>query len=81
MPIVCHRHTSSKLSNIEDLNRLNTYGFRGEALCSMSQVAKVTISTKKRNQRVGYEATYEKGRLRFFYLFDSIDRNDFKLND
>ncbi|OXU25513.1 hypothetical protein TSAR_009331 [Trichomalopsis sarcophagae] len=40
-----HAHTS-KISDFNDLDLLSTYGFRGEGLTSVCQVADVTISTK-----------------------------------
>ncbi|KAH1255930.1 DNA mismatch repair protein MLH1 [Glycine soja] len=45
LPILCERHTTSKLSSFEDLQRIKSMGFRGEALASMTYVAHVTVTT------------------------------------
>jgi DNA mismatch repair protein MutL len=39
------RHATSKLSAIEDLNRVETMGFRGEALPAIASVSRMTLST------------------------------------
>ena len=41
------RHATSKIKNIEDLFRIKTMGFRGEALASVAAVAQVELKTKK----------------------------------
>ena len=42
------RHATSKLRSFEDLERLRTLGFRGEALASIASVAQVELKTKRR---------------------------------
>ena len=58
MEKACIRHTTSKLSKFVELEKIGTFGFRGEALASMSRCAHVTITTRTYQEPSGYTADY-----------------------
>jgi len=47
------RHATSKIRNIEDLFRIKTMGFRGEALASIAAVAQVELKTRRKEDETG----------------------------
>ncbi|KAJ0977302.1 hypothetical protein J5N97_012776 [Dioscorea zingiberensis] len=61
LPILCERHTTSKLSTFEDLQTIKSMGFRGEALASMTYVGHVTVTTITEGQLHGYRVSYRDG--------------------
>ncbi len=60
--IAFDRHTSSKIRRIEDLDNLNTLGFRGEALASIAAVSQVEIISRFKENDLGVRLLIEGGK-------------------
>lgn len=63
LPIACKAHTTSKISDFSDLQNIGTFGFRGEALHSISMVTHLKIITKTDNDERASVANYFEGEL------------------
>ena len=61
LELAATRHATSKLQTVHDFQQLQTFGFRGEALASISMVSRLTILTRTVKSQVGYLQSYKNG--------------------
>lgn len=61
-PLVFERHATSKITTLDDLSRLSTLGFRGEAMHSIASVSRVELLTRTNEETAGTRITIEGGR-------------------
>jgi DNA mismatch repair protein MutL len=57
------KHATSKITRIEDVYALHTFGFRGEALASIAAIAHVELSTRRREDELGVKIVVEGSRF------------------
>ena len=58
-----NKHSTSKISTIDDFNKLYTNGFRGEALSSVIAVSETSMTTKTKEQNYGISITYKNEKI------------------
>ncbi|MBC7099401.1 DNA mismatch repair endonuclease MutL [Candidatus Bipolaricaulota bacterium] len=61
--LAVERHTTSKLSSEQDLRRIRTLGFRGEALAAICAVARVRLLSRPKGGEAAHELVVEAGRV------------------
>jgi DNA mismatch repair protein MutL len=59
--IALQRYATSKISTSEDLEKIQTLGFRGEALASIAAVSRFTIESRVKNEESGFNYILEGG--------------------
>ncbi len=66
LEICTKNHTTSKITSFDDIGRLSTLGFRGEALSSIAEAADLNILSRTGESQSGYSLEVKEGRVLSF---------------
>ena len=75
------RHATSKIRKEEDLSRITSMGFRGEALASVAAISKITLTTKNVNESIGTRVRVEAGNILQKQEIPAVDGTQIEIRD
>ncbi|MDN3608066.1 DNA mismatch repair endonuclease MutL [Kaistella yonginensis] len=75
------RHATSKINTTEDIFKISTKGFRGEALASIAAVAEVELKTKTADAKIGTNIYIEGGGFQFQEPIQTAEGSNFSVKN
>ncbi len=75
------RHSTSKIKKLKDLDTLSTFGFRGEALFSISAVSKMTLTSRKKKAKTAWTVTVSGGKFKKEHEAPPVDGTAIEVKD
>lgn len=63
LPLAITEHATSKISDIDDINAILSYGFRGEALSSIASISQMTVLSRRTDEKIGGKLVSDNGRV------------------